>query len=194
MKMELVLVRHGETTWNAGGRFCGRSDPPLTPRGRGQARALRILLLDEVFDRFISSPSARALETARLAYGEPSIDARLRELDFGELEGRAWMDCSADTQQRLLDYDNFQAPKGESVRELGERVLAALWDLGPGKHLVVTHGGVIRFLAGRASVIEYPKVATITRLRMMLSTGVSGALETRCELIAAHPAGIGDVS
>ena len=181
--MELFLVRHGETAWNAAGRFCGRSDPPLTRRGREQARALRAVVGEEVFDRFVSSPSLRALETARLAYGEPSVDERLLEIDFGDLEGSTWIECSDDVRRRLLDYEGFEAPGGESVSAMGNRVLAALNDLGPGKHLVVTHGGVIRFLTGRASVTDYPKVATISRLRATLRTGASGAVEAACELV-----------
>jgi broad specificity phosphatase PhoE len=95
MKQELYLVRHGETIWNEQGRFCGRSDPPLTERGRHQAISLRALIGDEVFGRVISSPSLRAVETAQLAYGEPRVDDRVREIDFGVLEGRTWAECSS---------------------------------------------------------------------------------------------------
>lgn len=163
---DLWLVRHGETEWTCAGRFCGRSDPPLTDRGRADARALRPLLEGETFDGFVSSPSVRALETARLAYGEPETEARLQELDFGELEGLTWARCSDELRQSLGSYDSFCAPGGESVTELGERVLAALHDLGPGKHLVVTHGGVIRFLTGLASGTDYPRPASLTRVSL----------------------------
>ena len=187
MNQELYLVRHGETTWNQQGRFCGRGDPPLTDQGRQQATALGTLIGDVAFDRVVSSPSLRAVETARLAYGEPTVDDRLCEIDFGDLEGRTWAECPTDVQQRLLDYDSFEAPGGESVRQLGDRVLASLHDLGRGRHLVVTHGGVIRFLAGLASVTEYPKVATVTRLRTRLVARASGPLEMTCELITHSP-------
>lgn len=187
MKQELFLVRHGETTWNEQGRFCGRSDPPLTDRGRHQATALRALIGDEAFDRVISSPSLRAVETARLAYGEPTVDDRVCEIDFGVLEGRTWAECSTDVQERLLDYDGFEAPGGESVRQLGQRVLAALHDLGPGRHLIVSHGGVIRFLTGKASVTEYPKTATLTRLATTLQLSVSGP-DAICVVLSQHPA------
>lgn len=166
MTAELWLVRHGETEWTCAGRFCGRSDPPLTDAGRAAARALRADLAGESFDRFVSSPSLRAVETARLAYGEPATDPRLHELDFGELEGRRWDDCTDDLRRQLLDYDGFCAPGGESVAALGERVLAAVGDLGPGKHLVVSHGGVIRFLLGRASESAYPQPASLTRVEI----------------------------
>ena len=170
MNNELWLVRHGETEWTCAGRFCGRSDPPLTERGRDDARALRSLLAAEVFDRFVSSPSIRALETAQLAYGEPAPEPRLQELDFGELEGLSWHECSDELRQTLGDYDGFCAPGGESVAALGDRVLAALRDLGPGRHLVVTHGGVIRFLTGLASETAYPRPASLTRVSLEWST------------------------
>lgn len=164
MTAELWLVRHGETEWTCAGRFCGRSDPPLTDRGRDDARGLAPRLVDETFDRFVSSPSVRALETARLAYGEPDTEPRLQELDFGELEGKVWHECSDELRGALGDYDTFCAPGGESVAALGERVLAALRELGPGRHLVVTHGGVIRFLTGLAAETSYPRPASLTRV------------------------------
>ena len=163
LSAELWLVRHGETEWTCAGKFCGRSDPPLTDRGRDDARALRPLLENETFDRVVSSPSIRALETARLSYGEPAPDPRLQELDFGDLEGLGWDECGDELRQTLADYDGFCAPGGESVAALGERVLAALRDLGPGRHLVVTHGGVIRYLTGLAGGTDYPRPASLTR-------------------------------
>lgn len=161
---ELWLVRHGETEWTCAGKFCGRSDPPLTDKGRADAAALRDFLAGETFDRFVSSPAARAVETARLAYGEPVTDERLWELDFGDLEGRVWTDCSEETRRGLLDYDAFCAPGGESVAQLRARVLETVAGLGSGKHLVVTHGGVIRLLCGLASHTAYPPPASLTRM------------------------------
>ncbi len=171
---ELWLVRHGETEWTCAGRLCGRSDPPLTERGRTDASALRAALAGATFERVVSSPAARAVETARLAYGEPVLDARLHELDFGDLEGTTWADCSDDVRRSLIDYTGFCAPGGESVAELGERVLAALTDLGPGRHLVFSHGGVIRFLLGLAAETAYPQPATVTRLGLDHEPGWSG--------------------
>jgi 2,3-bisphosphoglycerate-dependent phosphoglycerate mutase len=172
LKLDLWLVRHGETEWNAAGRFCGWSDPPLNPEGRSQAQALRKPLTALHFDSFVSSPSKRAAETARLAYGAPLLDERLRELDFGLIEGSTWMDCSADVQERLRDYDTFQAPNGESAAQLSERVLEALLELGSGRHLVFTHGGVIRLLLGRAGETSYPPVGSISRLQLTVEEGV----------------------
>ena len=164
MKLDLWLVRHGETDWTAAGRFCGWSDPALSDRGRAQARNLGKLLRGRRFDSFVSSSSTRAVETARLAYGEPAVDVRLRELDFGDLEGCTWAECSVEVQQSLRDYDTFQAPNGESVAQLSARVLQAVGELGSGRHLIITHGGVIRTLLGHISVTRYPEPASISHI------------------------------
>jgi 2,3-bisphosphoglycerate-dependent phosphoglycerate mutase len=163
--LDIWCLRHAETDWTAAGRFCGWSDPPLNERGRRRAGALRELLHPIEFDSLVSSPSMRAVETARLAYGEPRRDPRLRELDFGELEGSTWTECSAEMRKRLADFDAFAAPQGETVRQLAERVSAALADLDAGRHLVVTHGGVIRLLLGRAGITSHPPPAGIIRMR-----------------------------
>ena len=177
MTIEVWLLRHGETEFNAAQRFCGWGDPPLTRTGRAQARALRPLFESQRFDHFVSSPSLRARETAQLCYGVPDLDERLRELDFGELEGCTREDCSQQVREALLDFDSFEAPGGESVAQLGERVIAALQDLGPGRHLVVTHGGVVRFLVGLASVTEYPRLATLTQIRVDFDGSDSARVE-----------------
>ena len=172
--IELWLVRHGETEWSAAHRFCGWSDPPLSERGRAMAEALRHELADAQFDSVVSSTSGRAVETARLAYGEPRVDERLRELDFGDIEGMTWKDCTPELREQLLDYETFQAPNGESVAQLIARVTEALRELGPGRHLIVTHGGVIRFLLGRAGVTDYPALATIHRVTVTLDPAPPG--------------------
>jgi probable phosphoglycerate mutase len=85
------------------------------------------------------------METAREAAGGARADERLRELDFGELEGRTWDQCSTKVQAELVSFDNFVARGGESVCELRDGVLAFTGTL-YGRHLVFTHGGVIRVL------------------------------------------------
>jgi probable phosphoglycerate mutase len=93
-----------------------------------------------------SSDLRRAVETARLACGEPVLDARIRELDFGTLEGLTWSDLSRKVQDALVDFDAFEAPGGETIAGMRGRVFDFLSGLEPGDHLVFTHGGVIRLL------------------------------------------------
>src|SRR5205085_6505924 len=88
----LVLVRHGETLDNRSGRLLGRSDPPLTPLGRVQARSLAATLTGESPATVLSSPLLRAVQTATLiadacAVGV-AVDKRLVEIDYGAWERR----------------------------------------------------------------------------------------------------------
>jgi len=146
MSVRLWLVRHGATDWSEAGKFCGWADIPLNTRGRRQARALGQRLAAKGFTSIWSSDLARAEETGRLAVGGAAADPRLRELHFGELEGKRWEDCTADMRAALLAFDGFRAPDGESFGELRRRVLAFVNALADGDHLVFTHGGVIRVL------------------------------------------------
>jgi probable phosphoglycerate mutase len=93
-----------------------------------------------------SSDLRRAVETAGLAVFDPVLDRRLREFDFGELEGRTWNDLDEDTARRLLAFDDYEAPGGETVPQLRARLDSFVADLTEGDHLVFTHGGVIRAL------------------------------------------------
>lgn len=143
--MRLVLVRHGATAWSERGRLTGWTDIPLNSRGREQARLLR-RRLGGPFDSVWSSDLRRAAETAQLSIGEARFDRRLRELDFGSIEGATWASLPEGIRTQLRGFDGFRAPGGESVVDLRSRVLGFVEELGPGTHLLVTHGGVIRTL------------------------------------------------
>ncbi len=145
-RLELWLVRHGETTANAGRQLSGWRNVALTPTGQQQASALRSLLDGTHFDHVWSSDLSRAVETARLAWGEPTQDERLREMQFGTLEGAVWDELDDDIREAILRFDGFTSPGGESFAELGARLIDFIADLEPGRHLVFTHGGVIRTL------------------------------------------------
>lgn len=153
-----LLIRHAESTWNAEGRWQGQADPPLSERGREQARALAQELADQDIRALVASDLARAAETARIL-GEvlglvPRLDARLRELHVGEWSGLSRVDVIArwpETYARLRSGDQDVRPDGgETFRELRARVQEALAELArahPGERVaVVTHGGAIRSL------------------------------------------------
>jgi len=147
-------VRHGETDWTAAGRLSGWRDVELNSVGRDQARGVRGRLAEREYAGVWSSDLRRASETAHLAYGPPVLDPRLREIDFGALEGMRWAELSADRQRGLLDFDGFAAPGGESVDDLRDRVLDFVSSLARGHHLLFTHGGVIRLLLREAASDE----------------------------------------
>jgi probable phosphoglycerate mutase len=144
---ELWLVRHGETPASRDRKLAGWTDVPLTERGERQASALRPVLEGTRFDGVWSSDLQRAVTTARLAWGEPRQDRRLRELSFGELEGVAYATMDARWQQGLVRFEGFAAPGGESFDELRRRVMSFVDELTAGRHLLFTHGGVVRLLA-----------------------------------------------
>ena len=123
--MELYLIRHGLTVWNAAGKLQGNTDIELNEQGREAAGQLGIQLDNVSFDIIYSSPLIRAYETACLIRGNRNIpivrDKRLRELSFGEKEGvcyvfhqaifrksdgalcvRARVDCAATVNGRLV--------------------------------------------------------------------------------------------
>lgn len=152
---ELWLVRHGETTWNFENRLAGWSDVPLTAAGREQAAALRPKLAGRAFDSVWSSDLERAVDTARLAFGEPVRESRLREMGFGELEGAAWADIPAEHTRAILEFHSFSMPGGERFEAFAARVRGFLDELPPGRHLVFTHGGVIRLLTRDAGADRF---------------------------------------
>jgi probable phosphoglycerate mutase len=163
--IRLVLARHGATDWTSAGRLTGWTDVPLNADGRGQARRLGRRLAGEGLDSVWSSDLRRAADTATIAAGGARVDPRLRELDFGSLEGRIWESCPAAVRRGLMAFDGFRAPGGESVEDLRRRVLDFVAGLPEGSHLLVTHGGVIRTLLrwrGRDEVVVPGELRELT--------------------------------
>ncbi len=145
----LYLARHGETEWTVTRRHTSHTDVALTPRGEEQARALGQLLVGVKFDRVLSSPMARALDTARLAgFGDrvEQVDA-LRELDYGRYEGLTTKQIREDRPEWDLFRDG--CPGGETVADVAERVLPLLAELASNDQTVLLfgHGHGLRVLA-----------------------------------------------
>jgi probable phosphoglycerate mutase len=135
----------------------------LSDLGRHQLAPLRPALEDLEFHSTWASDLSRATESAEIAVGGATPDSRLRELDFGELEGRTWDECSRAQQEGLVGFDGFVSPGGESVAQLELRVRDFIGDLRHGEHLIFTHGGVIRLLgrlAGR-NIVARPGQMTV---------------------------------
>lgn len=155
MKTTLLLIRHGETAWNAEHRIQGHLDIPLSPSGFRQAQRLAERLAGEAIAAVYSSELARAWFTAlplaeRLGV-EVSAEPRLRERSFGIFEGLT-LDEVADRHPQEFAHWRGRDPDwllegGESGRQLIDRVLAALHDI-VARHrgstvAVVSHGGVL---------------------------------------------------
>ncbi|MEJ2580225.1 MAG: histidine phosphatase family protein [Acidobacteriota bacterium] len=162
--LELWLVRHGETTYSATKRVAGWSNPPLTDTGRLQAEALRSLIDGQRFDGVWSSDLERAVESARLAWGEPRTDRRLRECHFGALEGCTYEEADTGYREVFHEFRGFQAPDGESHDELRQRVLDFVDSLEAGRHLLFVHGGVIRVLTQDLGVDRFIPTGSVLAL------------------------------
>lgn len=154
--LELWLVRHGETAWNAAGRVQGSSDPELSAAGCEQARRLGLRLGRTTFTSVVSSDLRRAVQTARRALpGAPlQTDPRLRELDFGAWEGRTWGEVAAADPDALAawyaDPYAHTPTGGEPYTALVKRTRGWLETLPEsGRVLAFTHGGPIRSLLYR---------------------------------------------
>ena len=162
--LELWLVRHGETTSSRDGILAGWVDVPLTEQGEAQAKAVRPVLDGSEFAGVWSSDLKRALHTAFLAWGQPVADPRLREVNFGELEGKSWETLDPSYKKALIDFEGFDPPGGETLEEVRERVAGFLSELSPGRHLLFTHGGVIRLLTREVGHDGFVPTGTVVGL------------------------------
>lgn len=150
----LLLVRHGETDWNAEGRLQGHTDRPLSEFGREQAHRLAGELAGDRLDAIYASDLARARETAEILaerLGHPVVlDADLREKDWGTWEGL--------TSMERVGVELV----GESTEQHQRRMLTALGRIAErhqdGRIVVVTHGGSIRRIQTEALGFALPVV------------------------------------
>jgi broad specificity phosphatase PhoE len=155
---EVVLVRHGATTWS-GRRYCGRSDPPLHPTGRAAVNSLAAALSPTLPSGvlIVTSPAARARQTAeaiaaacRVPAGEIELDERWSEADFGIAEGRTFDELAVlapEVAQAVASGETaIDWPGGETAAALSARVEAAWTDLMARARpsVVVSHAGPIR--------------------------------------------------
>ena len=153
----LFLARHGETAWNAEGRLQGRTDVPLSDRGRAQAEALAELFAATRLDAVVTSDLSRARDTGTIVAarrGVPAelvIDPRLRERGFGVFEGLT-------REEREAKYSDMShafhtagtlpdgaEPTSEVLARMGPALeCAAKLAAAGGAVLVVSHGGAMR--------------------------------------------------
>jgi probable phosphoglycerate mutase len=174
-KTTILLIRHGETAWNAVRRLQGHLDIALNPEGERQASLLAAALADEPIDGIVASDLLRARQTAEAVagvHGLPvQIDRQLRERCYGGFEGLLYSEIA---QRFPLEFAAWQARdvdallppganRGETFRQFHSRVTTALqrWaDAHPGKTLaLVAHGGVLEcaYRAALGLPLETPR-------------------------------------
>jgi probable phosphoglycerate mutase len=196
--MRVLLARHGETPWNAEGRYQGQRDIALSPVGEEQARKLGARLRDIVITRAVASPLSRAAYTARLALGEDragmlQADPGLQEIAHGDWEGllaseiaardpallRAWRE----TPETVL----MPGEGGESLQQVLDRAWPALERACAGLGaddllLVVAHDAVNRVLLCRILGLPLGRLWTFRQAPTTLNL-LEGASPDSFELV-----------
>lgn len=160
MKTIVGLLRHGQTDWNIDMRLQGISDIPMNDYGRQQAETAAKVLAGQDWDKIVSSPLSRAVETAEIVakyLAAPYVGQHplLLERSFGVAEGMGY-------EEWRTEYPNgLNAPEAESMEELTARcwtLLDALVSEHPGQRvLTVSHGALIRRLINLVSNGEFPR-------------------------------------
>ena len=161
MGTRFILVRHGETDWNAERRFQGHTDIPLNAHGTQQARLIR-KYFDQLestglplYDHCVSSDLSRAQTTAAIIHGEKipgvKLDAALRERNYGHLAGLTGDEMHLKSPEEFANLASRQIDAlllgGESLRDFFTRVVDVFEQVAT-KHanrtvLLVAHGGVL---------------------------------------------------
>ncbi|EOT1170258.1 2,3-diphosphoglycerate-dependent phosphoglycerate mutase GpmB [Cronobacter dublinensis] len=173
--LQVYLVRHGETQWNAERRIQGQSDSPLTEKGEHQAMQVAQRAKALGITHIISSDLGRTRRTAEIIAQscgcDVILDARLRELDMGILE-RRHLDTLTDEEegwrrQLVNGTPDGRIPQGESMQEVSDRMHGALnacLELPEGSRpLLVSHGMALGCLV--STILGLPAYAE-RRLRL----------------------------
>jgi len=194
----LYFARHGQSTWNAEGRWQGQADPPLSALGRAQAARLAERLAGAGIALLAASDLARARETAEIVGARlglaPRLDPALREHDVGAWSGLRHEEIAArwpDELARFLAGDLALRPGGGESRlalRARARAAAARWraEAGGRPLLLVSHLGVLHALAPGA---DAPPGALVRVERVRVEAGAAAA---RGVLAAPHAAVVPD--
>jgi probable phosphoglycerate mutase len=182
----MLLARHGQSEWNALGRWQGQADPPLSALGRRQALAAADRL--GTVDAIVSSDLDRAVTTAAiiaeaLGVGPVLVEPRLRERSAGEWSGLTRDEIEAEWPGYLAEHR--RPPGFESDGSLLARTTAALAELAAAQPdaelLVVTHGGVVYVLESDAG-LPFARLPNLSG-RWLAHEGGRIALGDRVELV-----------
>jgi len=171
---KIYMVRHGQTAWNADGRFMGQLDIPLDKTGLAQAARVAERLRSLRPQAIYASDLQRAWQTAEAIQREIALDAvtkpapqitpepRLREMAFGEWQGLTYTEIQENYPEQvkawMTDLEGFHPPGGESLVEMTGRLKSALEDILT-RHadqtvLLVAHGGSLQTLITLVTGLE----------------------------------------
>lgn len=172
--MRILLARHGETPWNAEGRYQGQEDIPLSPVGEAQAEALGARLREVRIDRAVASPLSRSFRTAQRALGPDraamlGADDGLKEIAHGSWEGLLSSEIHVRDPELLRAWreapHEVLMPGGESLQHVFDRAWPALARAAEGLGLddtllVVAHDAVNRVILCHVLGIPFARLWT----------------------------------
>lgn len=192
--MRILLARHGETPWNAEGRYQGQIDIPLSPVGEKQAALLAERLKDVRITRAVASPLSRARRTAEVALGPEraamlTFEPELMEIAHGTWEGKLASEIRAEDGERLAAWREapdtvlMPGPGGESLPMVLERAwrgfARACEGLGADDTLlVVAHDAVNRVILCRLLGIPLAKLWTFRQAPTTLNLLEGASVDT----------------
>jgi probable phosphoglycerate mutase len=191
--MRVLLVRHGQSEWNAGRLLQGQADIALSDLGRAQADLLAPAIAGLSPCRVITSDLVRASDTARrLGYPDAKPDPRLREIHVGVWQGRAIPDLQAEDAAAYSGWraGTHRPAGGETWGEFADRTTAAIRDevaQGGTTILAVCHGGVIRALLHRLIGLAPKQIIPVAPASLTVLRLDGDADGTRLELFNWRP-------
>ena len=169
------MIRHGQSTWNAEGRWQGQADPPLTPTGEAQALLAAERLREHLLQAggplaaIVTSDLQRAAVTAsiiadELGFTPVALDKRLRERHAGEWQGLTRDEVEQHYPGYLASYrrpPNFESSDSAGTRA-AQCLIALAQQVPGGTALAVSHGGILRALRVRAGLQDDTAFANLS--------------------------------
>ncbi len=156
-RLEIILIRHGETDYNKEGRFAGKTDIGLNSTGKKQVKNIRKKLKNEKIDLVYSSNMKRCMETASILNFDVEVtySKNLQEMNFGRWEGLTFSKVEKnypkEVEEWKRDWVNFSMPNGECFNNMSKRVIdefERIKNTESSNILIVTHGGCVRTILG----------------------------------------------
>lgn len=143
-RVELWLVRHGETVENSKAILSGWIEAQLSEKGIAQAKTLAPVLAPVHFDAAFVSPLQRAKDTAHYAGMNPTVVEAIKEFSYGDYDGQRLDDIPKQWVDDLFAFNDFKTPNGETIEDVQKRATNFIRTLPDGRYILFCHGGTIR--------------------------------------------------
>ena len=143
-RVELWLVRHGETVENSKAILSGWIEAQLSEKGIAQAKTLAPVLAPVHFDAAFVSPLQRAKDTAHYAGMNPTVVEAIKEFSYGDYDGQRLDDIPKQWVDDLFAFNDFKTPNGETIEDVQKRATNFIRTLPNGRYILFCHGGTIR--------------------------------------------------